>query len=142
MEDFAPFIPGPVKGAEAADGCAVCINLPATSKSIDIPVQRTFHRCFLPSFISFAQTVSEEILFQKSTNQKQEFSLGACLLTDQNEMNNLYREHSIDASYQVSVHLAKLFLRKTILEIDQSRHNNCLWRPCLLMDRYKTSSFY
>jgi hypothetical protein len=47
-------------------------------------------------------------------------SLGLCLLTDQNEMNNLYREHSIDASYQVSVHLAELFLRKRFLEIDQS----------------------
>ena len=30
-----------------------------------------------------------------------------CLLTNQNEMNNLYRGPSIDASYQVSVHLAK-----------------------------------
>jgi hypothetical protein len=30
-----------------------------------------------------------------------------CLLTDRDEMSNLYREPSIDASYQVSVHLAK-----------------------------------
>jgi hypothetical protein len=29
-----------------------------------------------------------------------------CLITDQDEMNNVYREHAIDASYQVSVHLA------------------------------------
>ena len=29
------------------------------------------NRCFLPSFISFGQTVSEEKLFQKSTNKKQ-----------------------------------------------------------------------
>ena len=33
-------------------------------------LQRTFHRCFLPSFDSFGQTVSEEKIFQKSTNQK------------------------------------------------------------------------
>ena len=32
-----------------------------------------------------------------------------CLLTNQDEMSNLYREPSIDASYQVSVHLAKGF---------------------------------
>ena len=32
-----------------------------------------------------------------------------CLLTDQNEMRNPYRGPSIDAVYQVSVHLAKLF---------------------------------
>jgi hypothetical protein len=35
------------------------------------------------------------------------------------EMRNLYREHSIDASYQVSVHLAKRFRRRKFLEIDQ-----------------------
>jgi hypothetical protein len=30
-----------------------------------------------------------------------------CLLTDREEMSNLYRGPSIDASYHVSVHLAK-----------------------------------
>jgi hypothetical protein len=34
-------------------------------------------------------------------------------------MNNLYRESSIDASYQVSVHLEKQFQRRRFLEIDQ-----------------------
>jgi hypothetical protein len=43
-----------------------------------------------------------------------------CLLTDQNEMCNLYRGPSIDASYQVLVHLAKQFQRRRFLEIDQS----------------------
>jgi hypothetical protein len=42
------------------------------------------------------------------------------LLTDWEEMSNLHRGHSIDASYQVSVHLAKRFQRKRFLEIDQS----------------------
>jgi hypothetical protein len=36
----------------------------------------------------------------------------------QNE--HLYRESSIDASYQVSVHLAMWFQRRRFLEIDQS----------------------
>jgi hypothetical protein len=35
-----------------------------------------------------------------------------CLLTDRDKMSNLYWGHSIDASYQVSVHLAKRFQRK------------------------------
>jgi hypothetical protein len=35
-----------------------------------------------------------------------------CLLTDRDEMSNLYRRPSIDASYQVLVHLAKLFRRR------------------------------
>jgi hypothetical protein len=34
------------------------------------------------------------------------------LLTDLDEMSNLHREPSIDASYQVSVHLAKRFQRR------------------------------
>jgi hypothetical protein len=38
---------------------------------------------------------------------------------DQNEMSNLYRGSSIDASYQVSVYLAKLCQRRRFLEIDQ-----------------------
>ena len=35
-----------------------------------------------------------------------------CLLTDQDEMSNLYRGPSIDASYQVSVHLGERFQRR------------------------------
>ena len=35
-----------------------------------------------------------------------------CLLTDRDEMSNLYRGPALDASYQISVHLAKWFQRK------------------------------
>ena len=42
------------------------------------------------------------------------------LITDQNEMSSLYRGHAIDASYQVSIYLAKWFQRRRFLEIDQS----------------------
>ena len=42
-----------------------------------------------------------------------------CLLTDRDEMSNLYRLPSIDASYKVSVHLTKRFQRRAFLEIDQ-----------------------
>ena len=37
-----------------------------------------------------------------------------CLSTDRDEMSNLYRGPSIDASYQVSVHLAEGFQRKRL----------------------------
>ena len=40
-------------------------------------LQRTCHRCILPSFGSFGKAVSEEKIFQKSTNQKQELSVVA-----------------------------------------------------------------
>ena len=53
---------------------------------------RTFHRSFLPSF------------------------LPPCLLTDRDEMINLHRGLSIDASYQVSVHLVKRFQRRRFLK--------------------------
>jgi hypothetical protein len=43
------------------------------------------------------------------------------LLTDWDEISNVYRDPSIDASYQVSVHLAQQFQRRTFLEIDQSQ---------------------
>jgi hypothetical protein len=38
----------------------------------------------------------------------------ACLLMDQDEMSNLYRGPSIDAPYQVSVHLAEGFQRRRL----------------------------
>ena len=63
-----------------------------------------------------------------------------CLLTDQNEMINIYKEPSIHASYQVLVHLAKRFQRRRFLRNQQIRNKNCLWRPCLLMDRDKIST--
>jgi tRNA(Met) C34 N-acetyltransferase TmcA len=43
-----------------------------------------------------------------------------CLLPDWEEMSNLYRGPSKDASHQVSVHLAKRFQRRRILKISQS----------------------
>jgi hypothetical protein len=39
---------------------------------------------------------------------------------DQEEINNIYRRPSIDASYQVSFHLAKWLQKRRFLEIDQS----------------------
>ena len=39
---------------------------------------------------------------------------------DQDEMGNLYRGPSIDASYQVLVHLAKWFERRRFFKIGQS----------------------
>jgi hypothetical protein len=61
---------------------------------------------------------------------------------DRDKMSNLYRGPSIDASYQVSVHLAKQFQRRRFLKIGQSETRYCLWWPCLLMDRNKMSNLY
>jgi hypothetical protein len=51
----------------------------------------------------------------------------SCLLTDQDEISNLYRGPSIDTSYQVSVHLAKRFQRRRFLEIDQSETRTAMF---------------
>ena len=63
-----------------------------------------------------------------------------CLLTDRDEMSNLYRGPSIDASYQVSVHLARQFQRRRIFRYRPIRNKNCLWWPCLLTDRDEKSN--
>jgi hypothetical protein len=53
-------------------------------------------------------------------------SLGVCrlltfhILSFRDEKSDLYRRPSIDASYQVSVHLAKQFQKRRFLKISQS----------------------
>ena len=42
------------------------------------------------------------------------------MLTKQEDMCNLYRVPSIDASYQILVHLAKRFRGEDFLDIDKS----------------------
>jgi hypothetical protein len=46
-------------------------------------------------------------------------------------MSNLYRGPSKDASYQVSIHLAKLFQRRRLFRNQPIRNKNVLWHPCL-----------
>ena len=75
-------------------------------------LQRTFHRCFLPSFGSFGQAVSEEKIEKNRPIRNKNCLWWPCLLMDRDEMSKLYRGPSIDASYQVSVHLAKRFQRR------------------------------
>jgi hypothetical protein len=61
---------------------------------------------------------------------------------DQDEMSNRNRGLSIDASYQVSVHLAKWFQRRRFFRNQPIRNKNCLWHPCLLTDRDEMSNLY
>jgi hypothetical protein len=63
-----------------------------------------------------------------------------CLLTDRDEMSNLYRGPPIYASYQVSVQLAKRFQRRRFFRSQPIRNKNCLWRPCLLANRNEMSN--
>jgi len=61
---------------------------------------------------------------------------------NRDEMSILYRGLFIDASYQVLVHLAKRFQRRSFLRNQTIRKKNCLWRPCLTTDRDEMSNPY
>jgi hypothetical protein len=64
------------------------------------------------------------------------------LSTDWDKMSNPYRGPSIDASYQVSVHLAKQFQRRRFFRNQPISNKNCMWWPCLLTDRDDMSNLY
>ena len=83
-----------------------------------------------------------EDFLKKSTNQKQELTVAAMFVSESDDMSNLHRWPSIDASYQISVHLAKRFQRRRFFLNRPIRNKNCLRRPCLLKDRNKMSNRY
>jgi len=64
------------------------------------------------------------------------------LKTDRDEISHLYRVHSINASYKVSVHLGKRFQSRIFFRNRPIRNKNCLWRQCLLTDRDEMSNHY
>jgi hypothetical protein len=57
-------------------------------------------------------------------------------------MSILYRGPSKNVSYQVSIHLANRFQRRRFFRNQPIRNKNCLWWPCLLMDRDEISTLY
>ena len=84
----------------------------------DQPLQRTFHRCFPPNCSSFGKAVSKEKIFQKSTNQKQEWPVVAMFVngSELNEQSSQTRGPSKDASCQVLIHLARRFQRRRFFQ--------------------------
>ena len=56
------------------------------SGSNEQSLERTFYRCFLPSYSSFGHVVSEEKIFFKSANQKQALPM-AVMFVNGSELN-------------------------------------------------------
>jgi hypothetical protein len=70
--------------------------------------------------VHLAEGVSKEKNLKNQPIRNKSRLWRLCLLTDRDEMTNLYRGPSIDAFYQVSVHLAKRFQRRRFFRIGQS----------------------
>jgi hypothetical protein len=68
--------------------------------------------------------------FHKSTKQKQILHVAALFINGSGQLSNLYRRTHIDASYQVSVNLARWFQRRRFIRNQPIRNNNCLCGPC------------
>jgi hypothetical protein len=99
-----------------------------------------FFDSFLPSLGSFGKAVSEDKIFRNRPIRNKNCLWQPYLLMDRDEMSNVYRGSPIDASYQVSVHLAKRFQRRRLFRNQPIKNKNCLWWPCLLMDRDEMSN--
>ena len=92
---------------------AMCVN---GSRRNYQSLQKTFHRCFLPSFNSFRRAVSKEKLYKNRPIRNKNCLWPPFFFTDYDKMSKLYKGPSIDAFYQVSDHLAKRFQRRRFFQ--------------------------
>ena len=86
--------------------------------------------------------LEKNIILTKHTNKLEAQWAEPVSLTFHSALRKLNTQPSIhvDASYQVSVHLARQFQRRIFFRYRPIRNKNCLWWPCLLTDQDEMSN--
>ena len=92
--------------------------------------------------IHLAKRLQKKRFFRNQPIRNKNCLWRPCLITDRDKISNGYRGPSKDASYQVSVHLAKRLQRRRFFRNQPIRNKNCLWHPCSLTDRDEMSNFH
>ena len=98
-------------------------------------LQMTYQECFLPNVGSFGKVVSEEKMFQKSTNQKQELPVTAMFATGSGR-----NEQSLQRKFHRCIlpsfgSLDKALSEEKFFRNRPIRNKNCLWQSCLFTNR-------
>ena len=104
-------------------------------------LERTTHRCFLPSFGSFGQTVSEEKNFKNSQSETRVACGG--LVFNRSGWNYQSLQRTFHGCFLVSFRsFGQAVSEEKILKNRPIRNKNYLWQPCLLMDRDEMSNLF
>ena len=102
--------------------------------------QRTFHRRFLPRFSPFGQAVSEQKILKNRPIRNKNCLWWPCLLMDQNKMTNLIENLPQMLPTNFRFIWQSGFRGEDFFRNQPIRNKNCLWWPCLLMDREEMSN--
>ena len=105
-------------------------------------LQKTSHRCFLPRFGSFGQAISKKMILRNRPIRNKNSLLRPCLSLDWDKISNIYKGSSIDASYHVSVYLAKQFQKRIFKKMDQSEKRIAFGNHVLYTDRDEMCNRY
>ena len=85
--------------------------------------------------------LTEEKIFQKSTNQKQELPV-AVMFVNRSGQNEQTLQRTFHRCFLPSFgSFGKAVSEEKIFKIQPIRNKNCLWQPCLVMDRDKMCNF-
>ena len=103
---------------------------------------RISHTSFLQRNNALCHVDSDgNILLNFSQSEKTKCPMSTMLLSNRDEMTNLYRGHALDVSCQDSVYFAKL-LDENNFRNHPTRNKNSLWLSCLLTDQDEMSNLH